>query len=65
MEVKQSSDVDLLSDLDRIIDFDAKVANGALDLGVSEQELLMDTYALLLAAAIGQRAKLGAFRRGG
>ena len=39
VEVNRLSDVDLLRDLDRIVDFDAKVAHGALDLGMSKQEL--------------------------
>ena len=30
------SDVDLLCDFDRVVDLDAKAANGALDLGVPE-----------------------------
>lgn len=38
-EVKRRSDIYLLRDLDGIVDFDAKVAHGALDLGVPEQEL--------------------------
>ena len=33
------SNVDLLRDLDRIVDFDAKATQGALDLGMSKQEL--------------------------
>jgi len=33
------SDVNFLSDLDRVIDLDAEIADGALDLGVAEQEL--------------------------
>ncbi len=32
-------DVDLLRDLDRIIDLDAEIAHGALDLRMSEQKL--------------------------
>lgn len=32
-------DVDLLSNLDRVINLDTKVANGALDLRMSEQKL--------------------------
>lgn len=31
------SDVDLLGDLDRVVDLDAKVAHGAFDLRMSEQ----------------------------
>src|SRR5262249_16650109 len=34
-----ASDVDLLRDFDGVIDLDAEVAHGALDLRVSEQEL--------------------------
>jgi hypothetical protein len=30
------SDVDLLSDFDRIVDFDSQITNGALDLGMSK-----------------------------
>ena len=33
------SDVDLLCDLDGIVDFDAEVAHGALNLGMPKQEL--------------------------
>jgi hypothetical protein len=33
------SDVDLLSDLDRIVDLDAEIAHGAFDFGMSEQKL--------------------------
>jgi hypothetical protein len=33
------SDIDLLSNLNRVIDLDAKVTNGALDLRVAEQKL--------------------------
>ena len=33
------SDVDFLSDLDRVVDLDAEIADGALDLGVAKQEL--------------------------
>jgi len=32
-----ASNVDLLSDLDRIVDLDPKIANSALDLRMSEQ----------------------------
>lgn len=39
VEVNRQSDVDLLRDIDRIVDFDAKIAHGALDLGMSKQEL--------------------------
>ena len=39
VEVNRLSDVDLLRDLDRIVDFDAKATQGALDLGMSKQEL--------------------------
>jgi hypothetical protein len=34
-----ASNVDLLGDFDGVIDLDAEIADGALDLGVSEQEL--------------------------
>lgn len=34
-----TSDINLLSECDGIVDFDAKVSNGALDLGVTEQQL--------------------------
>jgi hypothetical protein len=34
-----SSDVDLLSDLDGVIDLDAEIANGTFDFGMSEQKL--------------------------
>ena len=33
------SDIDFLGDLDRIIDLDAEISNGALDLRMSEQKL--------------------------
>ncbi len=33
------SDVDLLGNLDGVIDLDAEAAHGALDLGMSEQQL--------------------------
>jgi hypothetical protein len=36
---RRSSDVDLLGDFDRIIYFNAEIANRALDLGMPEQEL--------------------------
>jgi hypothetical protein len=39
VEVNRLSDVDLLRDLNGIVHFDAEVANGALDLGMSKQEL--------------------------
>ena len=35
--VRQCSDVDLLCDFDRVIDFDAKISNGAFDLRVSQR----------------------------
>jgi hypothetical protein len=31
------SDVNFLSDLDRVVDLDAEIADGALDLGVTER----------------------------
>jgi hypothetical protein len=34
-----NSDVDFLRDLDRVINLDTEVANGALDLGVAEKQL--------------------------
>jgi len=34
-----TSNVDLLCDFDGVVDLDAEIANGAPDLGVSEQEL--------------------------
>lgn len=37
--VRRASDIDLLRDLDRVIDLDAELANGALDLRMPEQEL--------------------------
>ena len=36
---RQRSDIDPLRDLDGVIDLDAEVANGALDLRMSEQKL--------------------------
>ena len=33
------SDVDLLGDCKRVVDFDAKVSNGALNLGVTQEKL--------------------------
>jgi hypothetical protein len=35
----KTSDVDLLGNLNRIINFDAEVTHGALDLGMTEQRL--------------------------
>ena len=35
--LRQRSDVDLLRDLNCVVNLDAEVANGALDLGMSEQ----------------------------
>ncbi len=35
-----TSDIDLLRDLDRVVDFDAKVATCALDLWMPQQELI-------------------------
>ena len=65
MKVNQLSNVDLLRDLDGIIDFDAEVAHGALDLGVPEQELhctkvtgpAVDQYSLRAPQRVG--AELG------
>ena len=54
MEVTRLSDVDLLRDLDGIVDFGAEVANGALDLGVPEQELHCTQVAV---AAIDQHRR--------
>jgi hypothetical protein len=39
MSAMPPSDIDLLSNLDRIVDLYAKAANGAIDLQMSEQEL--------------------------
>ena len=35
----EPSDLDLLSNLDRVVDFDAKISNGAFDLRMPEQKL--------------------------
>jgi hypothetical protein len=39
MKVMLPSDVDLLRELNCVIDLDSEVANGALNLGMSKQEL--------------------------
>ena len=60
-----SSDIDLLGDLYRVIDLDAEIANGALDLRVAQQELNRPEIARSpvdqhgLRAAKGVRTKLG------
>jgi hypothetical protein len=36
---RQRSDLDLLGDLDRVIDLDAEIPNGAFDLPMPEQKL--------------------------
>lgn len=51
MEVVLPSDIDLLGDLDCVIDLDAEVANRALDLGMSKQEL---DRAQIASAAVDQ-----------
>jgi len=36
-EIASPSDLDFLGEFDRVVDLDAKVTNGAFDLGVAEQ----------------------------
>jgi hypothetical protein len=55
------SDIDLLGYCQSVIDFDAQVAHGALDLGMAEQELHRSKIA---GAAINQRS-LGPSQRMG
>ena len=53
------SDVDLLSDLDRIIDLDPKAANSALDLRMSEQQL----HSAKVAGSTVDQHRLGSAQR--
>ena len=62
---RQISDVDFVGDFDRIIDFNAKIANRALNLGMPQQELDGSTVPCApvdqhsIGSAQGVRAKLG------
>ena len=60
-----ASDVDLLRDFDGVIDLDAEIANGALDLRVSERLgfILRVSYLIGNQGSAGRRSVLAAARR--
>jgi hypothetical protein len=55
--------VDRLRDLDRVTDFDAEIANGALDLGMPEQELYRSQIACASVVHRGRQKKKGKLRQ--